>query len=114
MGHPWNDGKYKIYIIKHLYQDKGEWAGSGECSQFIPKIKGNPILDRFAFNKLFGPFTASGDCWQKTGIHGSFVKRDAIKIMENIAEWRPEHRFKVCRLLINQVTEDVVEVKYNK
>jgi len=110
MGHPWSDGKFKIYIIKHLYKDKGKcWDNSGQCRQFIPK---DLIGGYNKHRKLFDPFSASGSCWQKTGIHGSFVKRDAIRILDKISEWKPEHRFKVCRLLLNQVTEDVVEKKY--
>jgi len=114
MGHPWNDGKFKIYIIKHLYKDDPdrEWDDSGECRHFIPK---NCSLSNFKkYIKVIDPFRASGACWQKTGIYGSFVKRDAIKILDKISEWNPEHRFKVCRLLLNQVTEDVVEKKYSK
>ncbi len=109
-----NDGKYKIYIIKHLYKDKpGEWGGSGDCQQFIPKEIGTVKWDKLTYNDgIFSPFTASGKCWQQTGTHGSFVKRDAIKILDKISEWKPEHRFKVCRVSINQVTEDVVEKKY--
>lgn len=112
MGHPWNDGKYKIYIIKHLYKDKAErgWDDSGSCLQFLPK--GCSLTNFKKYKMALVPFSASGRCWQKTGIHGSFVKRDAIKIIDKISEWRPGHRFKVCRLLLNQVTEDVVEKKF--
>jgi len=112
MGHPWSDGKFRIYIIKHLYKDKGKcWANSGQCTQWIPKyLPLGVISDRN--KKIFRPFSASGKCWQKTGIHGSFIKRDAIRILDKISEWHPEHRFKVCKLLLNQVTEDVVEMKH--
>jgi len=108
MRHPWNDGNYKIYIIKHLYKDKPEnkWDDSGDCRRFVYATRYVKYIN------IFNPFTASGKCWQKTGIYGSFVKRDAIKILDKIAQWNPEHRFKVCRLLLNQVTEDVVEKKY--
>jgi len=113
MGHPRNDGNYKIYIIKHLYKDEpGEWGSSGECCQWIPNEIIRKSHDKLIYNGIFKPFTANGVCWQKTGIHGSYVKRDAIRILDKISEWNPQHRFKVCRLLLNQVTEDVVEKKY--
>ena len=113
MGHPWNDGNFKIYIIKHLYKDEIErgWDGSGSCEQFYLKDVVRRHFDK-RFKNIFRPFTASGNCWQQTGIHGSFVNRDAVKILDKISEWNPQHRFKVCRLLLNQVTEDVVEKKY--
>ena len=115
MGFLRTDGKYKIYIIKHLYNDDptNEWGESGDCRQFIPKsIRHDYNLDKTALIKIFNNFTACGDCWQKTGISGSFVKIDAINILDKISKWRPEHRFKVCVLFIDQITEDVVEKKY--
>ena len=115
MGYSRNDGNYKIYIIKHLWKDKPEnsWADSGECCQWIPKEIARRFHDDLVFGKgVFVPFTANGQCWQRTGIHGSFVKEDAIKILKRIANWNPDHRFKVCKLLLNQVTEDILEMKY--
>lgn len=110
-----NDGKYNIYIIKHLYNDdpKNEWAGSGDCCHWIPREVINKSHDKLIYgNGIFTPFTANGKCWQQTGIHGSYVKRDAVKILDKISCWNPAHRYKICRLVIDQSTEDVVEMKY--
>ena len=107
------DGKYNIYIIKHLYKDdpKNGWSYSGDCYQWTPK-KITFSVKYAEFQDMFRPFSASGKCWQKTGIHGSYNKKDAIKILNVITKWQPNHRFKVCRLVIEQFTEDVVEMKY--
>jgi len=66
MGHPWKDGNFKIYIIKHLYKDEIErgWGGSGSCEQFYLKDVVRRHFDK-RFKNIFRPFTASGNCWQK-------------------------------------------------
>jgi len=109
------DGKYEIYIIKHLWKDDPtkDWGNSGDCCQWIPKeIMRKHGNDLVYGEGIFVPFGANGECWQRTGINGSYIKEDAIKILDRIAEWNPDHRFKVCKLVIDQVTKDVVEKKY--
>jgi len=107
------DGKYKIYIIKHRYNDSGEWARSGDCTQWIPR----KVVNGKNFKKvqqIFNPFKAGGECWQQTGVHGSYKKRDAVKIMDLISEWKPGHRFRVCEVEIDQKTTTIAEKKFLK
>ena len=110
------DGKYKIYIIKHLWKDDPtkDWSNSGSCTQWIPKEIVRTHHDELVYRGIFRSFTANGRCWQITGVHGSFIEEDAINILNVISKWNSDHRFKVCRLLIDQVTEDVAEKKYTK
>ena len=73
MGYVRNDGKYEIYIIKHLWKDDPtkDQANSGECYQWIPKKIARKHHDKLMYNNgLFTPFTANGECWQRTGIKG--------------------------------------------
>lgn len=104
-----NDGKYIIYIIKHLWKDDStnEWARSGECTNWIPHGKQHKHI-----KDIFKPFSASGVCWQMTGVHGSFHKNDAIKILDHISKWNPGHRYKICKVTINQVTKTIAEKKF--
>ncbi len=93
MGFSRTDGKYKIYIIKHLYKDKpGDWGDSGDCCHWIPKEIIRKSHDELIYNGIFKPFTANGKCWQSTGIHGSYVKRDAVRILDKISEWNPHYK----------------------
>ena len=48
----------------------------------------------------------------KIGIHGSFHRIDAIRIMDQIAQWNPDHRFRVCMVKINQETIQLAEASY--
>jgi hypothetical protein len=109
------DGNYKIYIIKHLWKDDLDyaWSCSGDCCQWIPKEILRKFHDELVYGEgIFASFGANGSCWQRTGIFGSYIKKDAIKILDRISEWNPDHRFKVCKLVIEQTTNDVVEKKY--
>jgi len=109
-----NDGLYKIYIIKHLYKDdpKHEWTHSGDCTQFIPREIMRESHDELVYRGVFRHFTANGTCWQRTGVHGSFVEEDAVKILDEISKWKSGHRFRVCKVIVDQITETVVEKKY--
>jgi len=112
------DGNYRIYIIKHLWKDnpKNEWSNSGDCGQWFAKAFPANMDKRDKFYKkykdIFNPFQASGECWQMTGVHGSFVKADALIIIDKISEWNPVHRFRVCAVDIKQKTEHIMEFKF--
>jgi hypothetical protein len=54
-----NDGKFSIYRIQEQLKN-GDWIYSDLC---------HPTLSEYPPSE---GFTASGDCWQQTGIHGVF------------------------------------------
>jgi len=113
------DGTFSIYIIKHLYMSKKSngWSCSGDCGQWLGHMmKKQPTLDERhklhdSYRPLFNKFNACGDCWQETGISGTYSRSDAIDMCDLISLWFPEHKFKVCRVDITQKTIDVVEFK---
>ncbi len=108
-----NDGNYIIYIIMHLYKDnpKNRWAHSGECRQWIPHDVFRLEHENLIYRGIFKPFSANGDCWQKTNIHGSFDKQDALEILYKIAEWNPQNRYRVCKVEISQKITTMAELK---
>lgn len=95
-----------------MNEPKSEWADSGECTQWIPREVIRKNHDQLIYRGIFRPFTANGECWQITGIYGSFNKKDAIKILDRIAEWNPEHRYRVCELNLKQETKTIAEMKF--
>ena len=110
-----NDGNYFIYIIKHLYKRKirGRWANSGDCAQWLAgKAMSIPFLKYNEFYKsykhTFNPLTASGECWQETGVHGTYIRKEAIDVFSLVSEWFPEHKFKICSVLIKQKTKNIM------
>ena len=68
-----NDGKYTIYIIE--FKGTGEkWCKlSFDAAWFTPEIYESK-------RELFNQFSASGKCWQETGVHGTYEVEDAIKL----------------------------------
>ena len=106
-----NDGKYIIYVIKHIYQDinAGEWANTGDGGQMFPG--GNKITSGEMFKKAQNPFTACGECWQQTGTHGTYNKTEALEFLSVLAEAKNEHRFGVFAIKIEQKSELISEAK---
>jgi len=56
----WEDGTYVIYRIQHYVEKMKKWDFSN--------------LDHFGYPD---GFSASGECWQKTGVHGCFLPNRA-------------------------------------
>ena len=80
-----NDGKYEIYKLQHLWEGRTEWVGSIENEEF---------------------FTTSGDCWQKTGIHGTFDFDKARKVFGDVVSRLDKKReFRLVKVTISQSTE---------
>ena len=56
-------------------------------------------------------FSSSGDCWQKTQIHGTFLARYAIDLATVLAESNPNKKFIVKEIKIKQTDEIIMEIK---
>lgn len=110
-----SDGKYKIFIIKHIYKDKEEkgWKNSGDCGQFFAYpycLRHNEKFKKF--KTLQKNFTANGECWQTTGVYGTFDVSEAFDLMNHVAKENPEHRFGVFCVEIIQKTKKLSETKF--
>jgi len=109
------DGEYIIFIIQHKYKDKKVegWSNSGDCGQFFPN---GPFTEKEwrTKHKEIDYFNASGDCWQDTGVHGTYDLNEAFQLLVKVIQWAPEHRFRIARIEIKQKTEQVAEAKGNE
>ena len=109
------DGTYEIYRIQHRYKKKGEWAFSGLDGDFAANI---PVKKRFTnvrdykMTPAFYAFSACGEVWQTTGIHGTYDREHAIKVLKLMAEHNPEHSFRVVKLTLSQKTEEAAIMEY--
>lgn len=113
MGFMRKDGKYKIYIVQFLSKDGKEWSYAGSCDHWFPKGITRKKYEQYAHKGVFSHLNAIGECWQKTGIFGSFHCIDAIRAMDKVAEWNPGRAFRVCKLEIEQKTTQIAEFKYD-
>lgn len=84
------DGDYTIYVIEHLRQNDSieRWVRSIENEHY---------------------FGAAGDCWQETGIHGTFDLEEAKRAFLSIMNNRKllDRKFRLVRVRIHQSTEVV-------
>lgn len=101
-----NDGNYKIYLIKHFSKDypakgKDTWVTSSLDHFFVRQsdINGSDLKELTPENR---DFLANGECWQKTGISGTFDRNVALRFKEQLQKKYPERQFSVFELVISQ------------
>lgn len=109
------DGSYVIYYVEFkpkdndatIWWDSASWwdiSGSGIISKVPSELRwvNPPGWDGKALDP-FESFSSNGDCWQQTGIHGSFDKKYAFDL-KNILEqhWYDKYLFRVMQLNITQ------------
>lgn len=94
-----NDGKYTIYTIQH--QDKkGEWHSSN-IDSFEPK-EGRWSSDGSKELPPWRHFGANGECWQQTGVHGTFEVDDARQLLCLLRKHNKNQQFRVVAVDIWQ------------
>ena len=81
------DGKYQIFKIEH------QWNGSAKWSSSIENVS---------------EFPPTSDCWQQTGVHGTFDLEEAKDSFKKIVSIPNEVRkFRLVRVTIEQVKEEI-------
>jgi hypothetical protein len=113
------DGKYVVFTIEvESIHKAGEWNAdygmadnsNGSAYQGAIVVKGlsfSGVHDGKMLGtcvKEYQEFLASGECWQKLGIHGSFNTSSACNLAAALAESNPTRRFRVRRTIIEQNT----------
>lgn len=77
-----------IYTLEARYIGTEKWTGGGDGAQ----LHKGPTLD--IHGKLIvpeaNPFSASGRCWQETGIHGSYSLDEAAAWLAKIVSSQPK------------------------
>ncbi len=86
-----NDGKYEVYVI--------EAKGEGDWFQY------NMDFCALTDDQPYKDFSASGECWQSTGVHGTFDVRHALKMFNLMTKAKPEYQFRVTKYTIWQDSE---------
>jgi hypothetical protein len=88
------NGEYVIYIIKHSRKksDGDDWDISN--------------LDHFFVDTdEYSEFTASGNCWQITSVHGTFDPVTALTLRQQFADKYFDYNFIVVKVTISQRSE---------
>ena len=103
-----SDGDFTIYVIQHLSRPGGNpfreitWVNSN-LDYFVTNV---PSDERNAI----APFMAVGECWQKTGIHGTFNQNEALNAVVALATNNPDYNFRVAELQLSMRTRSVYEM----
>ena len=87
-----NDGKYEIFVIEAKSKE-GDWFKYN--MDFCAYPEGQPYND----------FSSSGQCWQETGVHGTYDVEIALKMFLLLQKIKPEYRFRINKYTIQQESE---------
>lgn len=81
------DGKYQIYRIEQQWEGSEKWSDSNE-------------------NEI--EFPASSECWQLTGVHGTFDLKVAKEAFERVVSKPDENRrFRLVLVTIDQAKKEI-------
>jgi hypothetical protein len=89
------DGTYKIFIIEFLQESDKTWHYAGDGDHWLTGTLPFDKEPRKSFN-------ACGNCWQQTGVFGTFDKKTAFDLLYIISENNKTRSFRVCELYISQ------------
>lgn len=82
------EGNYTIFVLQHYSGNAKKWANSS--------------LDYFyCVSKAFSAF---GNCWQTTGLHGCFVEDEARECLDAVRKKNPTVKFRIAKFKIQQRT----------
>ena len=112
---------YKVEVLRHYSNGPAwqEWRVMYHDDE--PPVPAIPVRfrnkqdrDRDRENEPFTSETASGACWQKTGIHGFFDRAKADKLVAILIEHNPGIKFRILEQRISQHTRVVAVVQSRK
>jgi len=96
------DGKFEIYIIEFRNRNSSDWHtlsfDAAWVSAELYKSK----------EAIWHEFSASGQCWQETGVHGTYDVEMAIKLyvlLKQHSTKKDEYLFRVNKKTIWQESE---------
>jgi hypothetical protein len=108
-----NDGEVTYYLCQHWQEPygkvPGQWTESALEHFLFETLSYREAQGEVGdhYRELLDPQSASSDLWQKYGIHGFVVFRDAVNMLDALGERNPGRRFRIVRRTVSQKTEAV-------
>ena len=100
------DGDHVLYVVEKHFK-KG-WSYAGNASHFAANIPAEKRWDgRHDDGKWKDPwrdFTACGECWKKTGVHGTFDPDVGMAYVAQLTEHNPGEQFRLAEVRVSQKT----------
>ncbi len=94
-----NDGRYEIYVVEFKVKDRNDWRRISYDVAWVP----TEIYKKNA--KAWDAFGASSECWQQTGVHGTYDVEDALKVYINLKQHalpNKNYDYRVMKVVICQ------------
>ena len=101
MGYPRKSGSYTFYRIEMEGENDYGWFDVSNSGAIISKV---PVEERFfepacsgKHREPFYSFSACGECWQQTGIFGTFDAEIAHSMIFLLSRYNPGRFFRVVK-----------------
>lgn len=93
------DGKFEIYVLEFRSKKEREvWHSISFDVAWVPS--------EFYKKEVWDEFSASGKCWQETGVHGTYDVEVAIKLYVTLIQHSiKDYIFRVVKKTIRQESE---------
>lgn len=104
------DGTFVIYKIQHLVPQaiglQEKWVGSSLDHFGTPHVTGETRSKGIRKDWCTkNGFSACGDCWQTTGVTGTFELNAASEALAWMCQKWPQSQFRIVKVTISQTTE---------
>lgn len=112
------EGHQIVFVVQHVSSKKEGWRNSGEACGFISNI---PAIERHihddngrytGLTPVFREFSTAGEVYKNHVFHGSYNKKDAEHFMRVMAQYNTDFVFRVVKITIVLVTEQVAMANY--
>lgn len=98
------DGSVSCFRIEYLAStDPANWQDAGNSHSLRHKIPKSLLLTPEGRDATpFVEFSAAGDCWQETGLHGVFDRDTAFHMLQLLSVHNPGTCFRLVRHQVEQ------------
>lgn len=102
-----HDGEWTVFRVEFLSKD-GNWCDASDNSYFLVNVPARIRSDEHHRSKApFQDFCASGECWQRIGLHATFDEEKAFRLAELLSKYNPGTRFRVVKHICSQQREEL-------
>lgn len=107
------DGEWTAFLVEFFcesdqkhYDNEDCWHRAGDHFQAKVPVELRRNHDGHGKGPMhrqpFHDFSACGECWQETGIEGTYEESRAFDMAELLSKYNPGHKFRVVRIEVSQ------------
>lgn len=112
---------YRVEVYDDYRNHGDPWCPTGADDRFTANVPRERRITPEGLKRLTGEhqepfhqFSASGECWQRWGIHGTLDEGQAFEMAKLLSQYNPGWSFRVVRHHVVQTREQLAEFTRTK